>query len=72
MSALLIISRSAEAASPYKIDVTPGNAVFPRGMDQNIKAKLLGFTSPEATLMLRNDPAGAYERVPLVAGTEPL
>ncbi|MFN7984969.1 MAG: DUF4175 family protein, partial [Vicinamibacterales bacterium] len=71
MSALLIISRSAEAASPYKIDVTPGNAKFPRGMDQNIKAKLLGFTSPEATLMLRNDPAGAYERVPLVAGTEP-
>ena len=36
MSALLIISRSAEAASPYKIDVTPGNAKIPRGADQNV------------------------------------
>ena len=71
MSALLIISRSAEAASPYKIEVTPGNAKFPRGMDQNVKAKLLGFTSPEATLMFRTDPAGSFERVPLVASTEP-
>ena len=57
MSALLLISRSAEAASPYKIEVTPGNAKFPRGMDQNVRAKLLGFTSPEATLMLRTDPS---------------
>ncbi|HUR34470.1 MAG TPA: DUF4175 family protein, partial [Vicinamibacterales bacterium] len=71
MSALLIISRSAEAASPYKIEVTPGNTKIPRGADQNIKAKLLGFSSGDATLMIRNDPAGSFERVPLVAATEP-
>jgi hypothetical protein len=70
MSALLIISRSAEAASPYKIDVTPGNTKIPRGTDQNVKAKLLGFSFGEATLMVRTDPEGQFERVPLVAGTE--
>ena len=66
LSALLIISRSAEAASPYKIDVTPGNARVPRGADQTVKAKLQGFTAPDATLMVRLDPAGQFERVPLV------
>ena len=43
MSALLIISRSAEAASPYKIEVTPGNTKIPRGADQTVKAKLSGL-----------------------------
>src|SRR5689334_2254184 len=70
MSALLIISRSAEAASPYKIEVTPGNTKIPRGTDQNVKAKLQGFSYGEATLMVRTDPEGQFERVPLVAGTD--
>ena len=43
LSALLIVSRSAEAASPYQIDVTPGNTKIPRGADQTVKAKLLGL-----------------------------
>ena len=43
MSALLIVSRSAEAASPYQIEVTPGNAKVPRGADQTVKAKLSGL-----------------------------
>ncbi len=34
LSALLVISRSAEAASPYQIEVQPGNAKVPRGADQ--------------------------------------
>ena len=34
LSALLIMSRSAEASSPYRIDVEPGNAKVPRGGDQ--------------------------------------
>jgi hypothetical protein len=31
LSALLVISRSAEASSPYSIEVTPGNTKVPRG-----------------------------------------
>ena len=71
LSALLIISRSAEAASPYKIDVTPGNTKVPRGADQTVNAKLLGFSSADATLMMRPDPQGGFERVPLVPANEP-
>ena len=66
LSALLIISRSAEAASPYHIDVQPGNTKVPRGADQTVKAKLMGFTSSDAAMMMRSDPAASFERVPLV------
>ena len=38
-----IVSRSVEAAAPYRIEVTPGNATVPRGADQTITAKLDGF-----------------------------
>ncbi|MBW8867671.1 MAG: DUF4175 family protein, partial [Acidobacteria bacterium] len=71
LSALLIISRSAEASTPYKIDVQPGNAKVPRGADQAVRARLLGFTSSDVAVMMRNTPAGAFERVPLIAGKDP-
>ncbi|HEV3139080.1 MAG TPA: hypothetical protein VGY57_01120, partial [Vicinamibacterales bacterium] len=67
LSALLIISRSAEAASPYRIDVRPGSTKVPRGADQTIRAKLVGFAAREATVMMRNTPGAAFERVPLIA-----
>ena len=44
LSALLDLSRSAEAASPYKIEVQPGNTKVPRGADQTVRAKLVGFS----------------------------
>ena len=31
LSALLLVSRSVEAAAPYRIEVTPGNATVPQG-----------------------------------------
>src|SRR5205823_687261 len=62
ISALLVISRSAEAASPYRIDVKPGNATIPRGSDQTVTARLLGFASPEATLMMRAGASTVFER----------
>ncbi|MEQ1868767.1 MAG: hypothetical protein ABL961_01970, partial [Vicinamibacterales bacterium] len=71
MSALLMVSRSAEAASPYRIQVTPGTTTIPRGADQSVRATLSGFTAGEATLMVRTEPGGQFERVPLVAGAEP-
>ena len=56
LSALLVISRSVEAAAPYRIEVTPGNNTIPRGADQAIAAKLLGFQSDQAVLMIRKSP----------------
>src|SRR5580765_3040995 len=67
LSALLIISRSAQAASPYNIEVRPGSMKVPRGSDQNIHAKLVGFPAREASVMMRTDPAAQFERVPLIA-----
>jgi hypothetical protein len=66
LSALLVISRSVEAAAPYHIDVTPGNATVPRGIDQTITATLAGFDADQAVLMIRKSPDAAFERVPLV------
>ena len=39
LSALLVISRSAEASSPYSIEVKPGNTKVPRGADQSVTAQ---------------------------------
>ena len=39
-SALLVLSRSAEAASPYAIKVTPGDVSIPKGSDQTVSAEL--------------------------------
>ncbi len=66
MSALLLISENLQAAVPYSISVTPGNADVPKGSDQTITAKLNGFTSQDAVLMAKRTPTGAYEPMPLV------
>src|SRR4051794_6736375 len=71
LSALLVISRSAEASSPYSIEVTPGNTKVPRGADQPVKAKLVGFTSSDVSVMMRAGANGSFDRVPLIASAQP-
>ena len=66
--AMLLVSSSVQAAAPYRIDVTPGNASVPKGADQTISAKLSGFTAAEATMMVRRTPEAAFEALPLVRG----
>jgi hypothetical protein len=70
LSALLIISRSAEASSPYSIQVKPGSAKVPRGADQAISARLVGFTSSDVAVMMRTAANAPFERLPLVPGAE--
>ena len=65
-SALLVVSRSVQAATPYRIEVSPGNATVPKGVDQTITAKLDGFDADQAVLMVRKSAESAFERVPLV------
>ena len=69
LSALLVISRSVEAAAPYRIEVTPGHATVARGADLPITAKLIGFQADEASVMTRRTPTAAFERLPLVRGS---
>src|SRR3954470_3131538 len=66
LSALLILSRSVEAAAPYRIEVTPGNATVPKGIDQTVKAKLEGFESEQAALMVRKSPDAPFEPMSLI------
>jgi len=51
--------------------VTPGTATVPRGSDQQIKAKLIGFKAGEAEVRMRSTSSGAFERVPLVPSSDP-
>jgi hypothetical protein len=66
MSALLLVSQSVQAASPYRIEVTPGNASVPKGADQTITAKLYGFGSEDVALMVQRAEGGPFEALPLV------
>ena len=69
LSALLIF-HSAEASSPYSIEVTPGNTKVPRGADQAMKARLVGFASSDVSVMMRIAPDGSFDRVPLIASAQ--
>ena len=59
-SALLVLSRSAEAASPYAITVQPGDTKVPKGSDQSIHAKLAGFKSNDVGVWMKPDGEAAF------------
>ena len=65
--AVLVPVTGAEAASPYRIDVTPGSATIARGSDVSIAARLHGFTATEVDLFTRATSGAPFERVPMVA-----
>ncbi len=71
LSAIFVMSRSVEAAAPYRIEVSPGNASVPRGVDQTIIATLGGFEADQASLMIRKAPEAPFERVALVRSENP-
>src|SRR5687767_4982438 len=66
LSALLVLSRSVEAAVPYRIDVKPGTISVPKGADQAITAELFGFAADQPVLMVRKTADGPFERLPLI------
>jgi hypothetical protein len=70
LSAILLIQRSVEAAAPYRIEVTPGNATVPKGADQTVTATLAGFAAEDASLMLRRVSTSTFEALPLVRGED--
>ena len=66
ISALLAPTGSVEAASPYRIDVSPGDATVARGADQSITAQLRGFEAAEVDLLMRAEEDGGFERLALI------
>ncbi|MCC7179865.1 MAG: hypothetical protein IT177_15910, partial [Acidobacteria bacterium] len=70
LSALFVLSRSVEAAAPYRIEVTPGNATVPKGADQTIAATLTGFDAAEAAVVFKKGSDASYERVAMLKGED--
>ena len=69
--ALLTPMGSAEAASPYRIAVFPGDATIARGSDQAITATLDGFGTDQVTLFVRSNESVPFERLPLIPLEDP-
>src|SRR5438132_2137697 len=65
-TALLLITSDLQAASPYRIDVKPGNTTVPRGSDQVINARNEGFASYQAQRLIRKALNQPFEHVPMV------
>ena len=65
-SALMAPTGSVEAASPYHIDVLPGDTTIARGSDLNVTAQLLGFETNDVNLFMRSSSSSPYEQVPLI------
>ena len=70
--AVLVPAGNVEAASPYRIDVKPGNATIARGADVSIAATLVGFSSTEVDVFTRSRTGEPFERAPLVATGVPV
>ena len=69
-SALLLMAGDVIEASPYRIDVKPGNTTVPRGSDQAIRATVHGFESDKAELLIRKSVTAPFEHVPMVFNAE--
>ena len=65
-SALMAPTGSFDAASPYHIDVLPGDATIASGSDPTITARLLGFDAGEVTLFKRTSPSAPWDPVPMI------
>ena len=71
VTALLTPMGSVEAASPYRIGVSPGDITIARGSDQVIQATLSGFETEEVNLFMREGTSDSFERLTLLPAGEP-
>ena len=66
INALLTPMGSVQAASPYSIEVLPGDATVARGADQAVTARLVGFEAEDVNLLMRDGAGGSFDRLPLI------
>jgi hypothetical protein len=59
---LLVPWRTAEAASPYRLAVRPGNVTLPRGGDVKIETRLYGFQSERVELVVKPADSTSWTR----------
>jgi len=63
--------KGAAAANPYWIDVSPGSVTVARGADQEVEARLIGFSADRVELALRRGSDGDWERWPMHSYDDP-
>jgi hypothetical protein len=61
---------TADAASPYAVDVDPGNLTVPRGADVRIGARLINFDAGVVELSVQRGADAAWERFPMTSDPE--
>ncbi|MGH7552951.1 MAG: hypothetical protein ACREMQ_07955, partial [Longimicrobiales bacterium] len=66
--ALLRPLGSTNAASPYRVDVQPGNVTIPRGADQEVRALLQGFEAGLVEVVIRTGADSAFDRLQMTPG----
>ena len=57
-------------ATPYAIDIEPGDSTIPRGADVRIGAALRNFTAEEVTLLVRSRGTAEWERITMTPDVE--
>ena len=67
---LLNPMRSAQAASPYAILVSPGNIGVAKGADQVVTAELQGFDAEETDIAIRTGEETEWQRLPMTLDDE--
>ena len=61
---------TADAATAYAIEVTPGNASVARGGDLRIAARLSGFSADEVEIAVKRGTETEWRRMPMGAGAD--
>jgi hypothetical protein len=64
---LLLPWGTAEAASPYRLTVQPGNITLPRGGDIKIETRLHGFQSERVELVVKQADSTEWTRIAMTA-----
>lgn len=64
---LLVPWRTAEAASPYRLAVRPGNITLPRGGDVKIETRLYGFQSERVELVVKAADSTTWTRTAMTS-----
>jgi hypothetical protein len=62
---LLFAPWKAAADNPYRISVSPGDIKVPRGSDQRVVARLIGFTSDRVDLKVRVQGDTEWSSIPM-------
>jgi hypothetical protein len=62
-----LLLRPADAANPFRVSVEPGSVTIPRGADQAIHARTVGFDAAGAEVAFRRAGEDGFRRLPMTA-----